>query len=168
MRLEPIEKPKGFPMRIAYWMTRRQLGKVMTPMKVLFPRMPGMLRLSYEITKFETKGIRLEPRLHYMVVTLASRINGCSFCVDLARSVAIREHLGMEKFDAILEYRTSPLFSDRERSALAYVEEATRHRRVAAPPLPGRPKHFHEWGIAGITRLDTLEDYYNLINIPLH
>src|SRR5256885_4323454 len=151
MRLEPIEKPKGFPMRIAYWMTRRQLGKVMTPMKVLFPRMPGMLRLSYEITKFETKGIRLEPRLHYMVVTLASRINGCSFCVDLARSMAIREQLGMEKFDALLEYRTNPLFSDRDRAALAYVEEVTRHRRVSAAPLEARPQHLPPGGDCGIT-----------------
>src|SRR2546425_4469609 len=166
MRLEPIEKPKGFPMRIAYWMTRRQLGKVMTPMKVLFPRMPGMLRLSYEITKFETKGIRLEPRLHYMVVTLASRINGCSFCVDLARSMAIREHLGMEKFDAILEYQTNPLFSDRERAALAYVEEATRHRRGSHATLEAVPEHLHPWGGAGEYRLDAPPDYYKLLNIP--
>src|SRR3989454_3175981 len=167
MRLEPIEKPKGFPMRIAYWMTRRQLGKVMTPMKVLFPRMPGMLRLSYEITKFETKGIRLEPRLHYMVVTLASRINGCSFCVDLARSMAIREHLGMEKFDAILEYQTNPLFSDRERAALAYVEEATRHRRLSPATPAAPPEHLHQWGDAEDLRLEPVEEQYNLNRIPL-
>jgi hypothetical protein len=56
MRLEPIDKPKGLLMRVAFWMTRPQFGKVMTPMKVLYPRMPGMLKLSYEIVKFETKG----------------------------------------------------------------------------------------------------------------
>lgn len=44
MRLEPIDKPKGLTMRFAFWMTRRQLGKVITPMKVLYPRMSGMLR----------------------------------------------------------------------------------------------------------------------------
>jgi len=60
VRLEPIEKPKGLMMRIAFWMTRRQFGKVMTPMKVLYPRMPRMMKLSYEIVKFETKGIRLD------------------------------------------------------------------------------------------------------------
>ncbi|TLZ40519.1 MAG: carboxymuconolactone decarboxylase family protein [Methanobacteriota archaeon] len=167
MRLEPIEKPKGLMMRMAFWMTRRQLGKVMTPMKVLYPRMPGMLRLSYEIQKFETKGIRLEPALHYMVVTLASQINGCSFCVDLARAMAIREHLGMEKFDALSEYGTSPLFSDRERAALTYVEEATRHRRVSDATFETLRKHFRDWEIAEITWLNALENYYNLINIPL-
>jgi len=67
MRLEPIEKPKGLMMRIAYWMTRRQMGKVMTPMKVVYGRMPRALKRSYEIAKFETKGIRLEPQLKFMV-----------------------------------------------------------------------------------------------------
>src|SRR5271154_4835515 len=125
MRLEPIEKPKGLMMRLAFWMARRQLGKVITPMKVLYPRAPKMLKVSHELQKFEMNGIRLEPGLKFMVTTLAAQINGCAFCVDIGRAVAIRQHLGMEKFNALSEYRTSPLFSERERAALAYVEEAT-------------------------------------------
>jgi len=167
MRLEPIEKPKGLMMRIAYWMTRRQFGKVMTPMKVVIARMPGALRLTYEITKFELKGIRLEHGLHFMVGTLASQINGCGFCVDLGRAMAIREHLGMEKFNALSEYRTSPLFSDRERAALAYVEEATRHKRVSDATFEELRKHFSEREIVEITWVNALENYYNLLNVPL-
>ena len=167
MRLEPIEKPKGLLMRIAFWMTRRQLGKVITPMKVLYPRMPGMLKLSYEIQKFEMKGIRLEPGLKFMVTTLAAQINGCGFCVDIGRAMVIRERLGMEKFNALMEYRTSPLFSDRERAALAYVEEATRHKRVADDTFEALRKHFSEWEIVEITWLNAVENYYNLINLPL-
>src|SRR5260370_18183934 len=131
MRLEAIEKPKGLRMRIGFWMTQREFGKVMTPKKVLYPRMPGMMKLSYEIVKFEMKGIRLEPELHYLVVTLASVINGCGFCLDLGRAVAIREHLGMEKFNALPEYRTSPLFSDPRPPARAYRAEFTRPQPVA-------------------------------------
>jgi len=167
VRLEPIEKPKGLMMRIAFWMTRRQFGKVMTPMKVLYPRMPGMMKLSYEIVKFETKGNRLEAELHYLVVTLASQINGCGFCLDLARAVAIRHRLGMEKFNALSEYRTSPLFTERERAALAYVEEATRHKRVSDATFGPLRKHFSEREIVEITWLNALENYYNLINLPL-
>ncbi len=74
-------------------------------------------------------GIRLEPGLQFMVTTLAAQINGCAFCVDIGRAVAIRQHLAMEKLNALSEYRSSPLFSDRERAALAYVEEATRNKR---------------------------------------
>lgn len=167
MRLAPIEKPKGLMMRIAYWMTRRQLGKVMTPLKVVTARMPGSLRLTYEIQKFALKGMRLEPGLQFLVVTLVSRINGCGFCLDLGRAVAIRRRLGMEKVNALPEYRASPLFSDRERAALAYAEEATRHKRVSDATFEALRRHFSEWEIAEITWLNALENYYNLINLPL-
>jgi len=163
MRLKPIEKPVGLMMRIAFWMTRRQFGKVMTPMKVLYPRVPEMTKLAYEIVEFEKKGIRIEPQLHFMVGTLASQINGCGFCVDIGRAMAIREQLGMEKFNALSEYRTSPLFSDRERAALAYVEEATRHKRVSDPTFEELRKHFNEREIVEITWLNALHNYYNLI-----
>lgn len=166
-RLAPIEKPRGFMMRLAFWGTRRQLGKVMTPMKVLYPRVPGLMKPSYEIAKAEMKKIQLELGLHLMVVTLASQINGCGFCLDLARSMAIREHLGMEKFNALSEYGTSPLFSDRERAALAYVEEATRHKHVSDHTFEELRKNFNEREIVEITWLNAVENYYNLINIPL-
>ena len=167
MRLQPIDKPKGLMMRIAFWMTQRQFGKVMTPMKVIYPRMPEAMKVSYEIQKFETKGIRLDPALHLMVASLASEINGCSFCLDLAKAMAIREHIGMEKFNALLEYRTSPLFSERERAALAYVEEATRHKRVSDATFETLRKHFTEREIVEITWVNAVENYYNLINLPL-
>ena len=167
MRLQPIEKPTGLMLRIAFWMTRRQLGKVITPMKVMDPRMPGGLKLSYEIQKFEQKEIRLGPGLHFMVGTLASQINGCNFCIDIARAMAIRKHLGMEQFNALSEYRTSPLFSDRERAALAYVEEATRRKRVSDATFENLRKHFSETEIVEITWLNAVHNYYNLINLPL-
>jgi len=154
-------------MRLAYWGTRRQFGKVMTPMKVVLARMPGSFKFSNEIAKFELKRIRLEPGLHYMVAVLASLINGCDFCVDLGRAMAIREHIGLDKFDSLSEYRASPLFSDRERAALAYVEEATRNRRVSDGTFQELRKHFSEREIVEITWINAVENYYNLLNIPL-
>jgi alkylhydroperoxidase family enzyme len=167
MRLEPIDKPNGFMMRLAFWMARRRLGKVITPMKVLYPRVPKMMRLSYEIQKFETNGVRLDPGLRLMVAMLVSQINACGFCVDIARAMSIRENLGMEKFNALAEYQTSPLFSDRERAALAFVEEATRHKRVSDATFETLRRHFGEREIVEITWLNAVHNYYNLINVPL-
>lgn len=167
MRLEPIEKPKGLMMRFAHWRTRRQFGKVMTPIKVVLARMPGSLKFSNEIAKFELNRISLEPELHYMVGMLASQINGCSFCMDLAQAMAIREHVGMEKFNALSEYLTSPLFSGRERAALTYVEEITRQKRVSDATFEVLRRHFSEREVVEITWVNAIENYYNLINIPL-
>lgn len=167
MRLEPIEKPKGLKMRLAFAMTKRQFGKVMTPMKVMFPRMPGVLKLSYEMQKFEMNGLRLEHELRAMVALLAAQINGCSFCVDIGRAVAVGRELPMEKFNALADYRTSPLFSERERAALAYAEEATRHKRVSDATFEALRRHFDDRDIMEITWVNALENYYNLINLPL-
>ncbi len=167
MRLEPIEKPKGFIMRMAYWGIRRQFGKVITPVKVVIARMPGALKLTNEIAKFELKGIRLDPELHFLVGMLASQINGCDFCMDLGRAMVVREHLGMQKVNALSEYKTSQLFSDRERAALAYAEEATRNKKVSDATFEELRKHFNDWEIAEITWINALENYYNLLNIPL-
>jgi hypothetical protein len=38
--LPPIEKPHGLIMKLAYYFTRRQFGKVLTPLKVLSARLP--------------------------------------------------------------------------------------------------------------------------------
>ncbi|MGI0085218.1 MAG: carboxymuconolactone decarboxylase family protein, partial [Nitrososphaerales archaeon] len=99
--------------------------------------------------------------------TLASQINACGFCVDLGRSMAIRKHIGLEKFNALSEYRTSPLFSDRERAALAYAEEATCYKHVSDATFQELRKHFSDWEIAEITWVNAIENYYNLLNIPL-
>ena len=167
MRLQPIEKPEGLAMRMAYWGTRRQFGKVMTPIKVVLARMPGSMRFSYAITKFELNGLRLEPELHYLIVTLTSQVNGCGFCWDLGRSMAMKAGIDLQKFDALGEYRKSALFSERERAALAYAEEATRSRRVSDSTFAELRKHFDDREIAEITWINALENYYNLINIPL-
>lgn len=166
-RLEPIEKPDGLKMRFVYWMMGRKFGKVMTPLKVVTARIPGSLGLNRKFQKFHANGIWLEPELKLMVGTLTSEINGCSFCVDLAQSEAIRENLGMEKFNALAEYQTSPLFSDRERAALAYAEEVTRHKNVSDATFEELRKHFTDREIVEITWLNAFQNYTNLVNIPL-
>ena len=41
--LAPIEKPKGLMMKLAYFFTRRQFGRVLTPLKVASARLPAGL-----------------------------------------------------------------------------------------------------------------------------
>lgn len=166
MRLQPIDKPKGLMMRLAFAGSRRQFGKVLMPMKVLYTRVPGMLKVGYEIQKFDAK-LQLEKGLRFLLAGLTAQINGCGFCVDIGRALALREHADMDKFNALAEYRTSPLFSERERAALAYVEEATRNKRVSDATFEALRKNFSEAEIVEITYINAVENFYNLINIPL-
>jgi alkylhydroperoxidase family enzyme len=166
-RIEPIEKPKGFGLRIAYWATGRPFGKVPTNIKILVARMPKSVKSFTEIGKFEIKGIHLDKGLHHLIGTLVSGINGCGYCLDLGRAMAIKENLDMNKFNALPGYKTSPLFSEKERAALAYVEQVTRSKRVDDSTFEELRTHFSDQEIVEITWITAIQNFYNLLNIPL-
>ena len=166
-RLAPIENPHGLKLRFAYWGMRRFMGKVLTPVKVVNARVPGSLAITTSFLKFADKGVTLDKELQFLVGDLTSQINGCAFCLDLGRANAPRYGARPEKFGALMEYRTSPLFSERERALLAYVEEATRNKKVSDQTFAALRQHFNEREIVEITLLNAIQNFYNLTNIPL-
>ena len=166
-RLNAINRPKGLKLRLAYWMTRRQFGRVITPMRVACARVPESFGLAYRMGMFVEKGIKLEPQLKFLVQTLVSSINDCAFCVDFAEHRASRMKINWEKPRSIRAYATHPAFSARERAALAYAEEVTEHKRVSDNTFASVREHFNEREIVELTMLVAIDNYYNLINIPL-
>ena len=78
MRLEPIEHPKGLLMRFAYWMSRRQLGAVISPLKVGYARAPQIGRVGYGIARTMDK-LSLDRELVLLVTTQSALVNGCTF-----------------------------------------------------------------------------------------
>ncbi len=167
MRLTPIEKPTTLLSKIAYRSSKRRLGKVITPLKVVYARVPKSLRAAYAMSKLTESGFSLDPELRFLIQTHVASINDCAFCVDIAKAVATHQGIGLDKCLALSEYGTSPLFTDRERAALAYAEEATRQKRVADATFARLQDHFNDREIVEITLLNAIENYYNLINLPL-
>jgi alkylhydroperoxidase family enzyme len=166
-RLALIEEPRGLKLRFAYWGMRHWVGKVLTPAKVLYARVPESMIVVGSLQKFQKK-VQLELSLQLLIGDLTSQINGCTFCEDLGRSLALRQKLGLEgKFDALLNYRIDPAFTVRERAALAYVEEATRNKRVSDETFAALRAQFSEREIVEITLLNAIENLYNLTNLPL-
>ena len=54
--LPPIEKPHGLIMKLAYYFTRLEFGKVLTPLKVHSARLPPAFGLFYtKIGKLDKK-----------------------------------------------------------------------------------------------------------------
>lgn len=166
MRLEPIDKPRGLLMRAAYWMSRRQLGKVPSVVKVIYARSPQLARLGYWMARYTDK-VDLEPGLVLLVMASVAERNGCGFCVDIARAKAVHEHLGLEKFEALPEWETSPLFDERERAALAWAREAGGDCRVSGATFEAVRKHFGERGLVDLAALVAVESFYNRLAIPL-
>jgi alkylhydroperoxidase family enzyme len=166
-RLEPVEKPTDFGTRMAYWWSRKEFGKVMTPIRVVCARMPGSMKALGGMLKFSGKGIQLDEELQLLIGNLTSKINGCSSCIDLARTAAVRDRKDLAKIDLVMEYRTNAKFSERERAALAYAEEATRNKGVADSTFAILRRHFSEREIVEITWVNAFQNFFNLLNRPL-
>jgi AhpD family alkylhydroperoxidase len=166
-RLAPIESPRSPFLRIAYWLSRRRLGKVIMPLKVVYARSPKLALLGWRITSWVEKGTRLEPSLRLLVQAGISAANGCGFCLDIARAMAVEAHVGLEKFEALAAWATSPLFSERERAALAWAEEVTRLVHASDASFERLRRSFDEREIVELTALVAVENYYNRVAIPL-
>src|SRR5262245_1856821 len=75
--LPPIERPKNLLVRLAYWFTRRQFGRVMGPLAVFSARMP------WAFTAFSMKVGGLDKKLvlahdtAILVREQVASINGC-------------------------------------------------------------------------------------------
>ncbi|SON58376.1 alkylhydroperoxidase AhpD family core domain protein [Hartmannibacter diazotrophicus] len=67
----------------------------------------------------------LEASLLHLVKLRASQINGCSFCVEMHSREARQDGEREERLYLTSAWRESPLFSERERAALAWTEALT-------------------------------------------
>jgi AhpD family alkylhydroperoxidase len=167
MRLAPIEKPPSLLGKLLDAAIRRMLGRSITPSQVIYNRVPAAWRIALAFQLFERFGSRLPSELRLLVTTRVAQLNGCAFCQDIKRAYAIREKLGTTKFDALAEWRASSAFSVRERAALAFAEEATLAKRVSDATFAEAQQRFDEREIAELVLLNAIENFYNLMNLPL-
>jgi len=166
--LPPIETPQGLMMKLAYYFTCRQFGKVLTPLKVHSARLPPAFGLFYtKISKLD-KMLTLPPETVLLIREQVARINVCSFCMDIARSFTIKGSMNEAKFDALEEYRTSHLFTDAERAALDYVTELTKDKKVNPETFARMSRNYSEREICEIVWLVASEHLYNMTNIGLN
>jgi len=166
--LPPIEKPRGVIMKLVYYFTRRQFGKVITPLKVHGARLPLAFGMFYGKVSQLDKKLLLPPELVLLIRDQVARINVCLFCTDIARSVAIKASLNEAKFDALEQYRTSELFTDAERAALDYVTALTSRKQVEPETFARLARYYSEREICEIVWLVASEHLYNLTNIGLN
>ena len=169
MRLEPIENPKSLFIRIAYWFSKRQFGKVMSPLKVIYARKPELLSFAMKIAKFEEKQNSLPPEVRLLIKVATATQNGCTFCQDIALAHAVKGKIGTEKFMALItkDEAKMQIFSEKEQVVLAVLEEYNEQRKVSDETFAELRKHFDENQIIEILALNAFEHFYNAMTIPL-
>lgn len=166
--LPPIERPHGLIMKLAYFFTRRQFGKVLTPIKVHAARLPAAFGMFYGKVGQLDKKLTLPREMILLIREHVARINICLFCIDIGRSFTIKSSMNEAKFDALEQYRTSNLFTEAERAALDYVTELTKEKKVNPETFARMARHYSEREICEIVWLVATEHLYNITNIGLN
>ncbi|GIQ72383.1 carboxymuconolactone decarboxylase family protein [Bradyrhizobium sp. RD5-C2] len=75
----------------------------------------------------------LEQSLIELVKTRASQINGCAYCINMHTENARKHGETEQRLYLLNAWRESPLYSERERAALAWTEALTLVAETHAP-----------------------------------
>jgi AhpD family alkylhydroperoxidase len=67
----------------------------------------------------------LEPSLFELVKIRASQINGCAFCINMHTADARKQGETEQRIYLLDAWREAPVYTDRERAALAWTEAVT-------------------------------------------
>ena len=166
--LAPIEKPRNLAMKLVYFFSRIQAGKVMAPIAVHSARMPLAFGNFYGKLPRLDKKLKLNSRTALLVREQVASINVCLICMDANRWYATKQPSNeLERLDALGDYATSPLFTEAELAALNYATELTREKKVSPDTFAALQQHFSEREICDIVWLVASEHLYNLTNIGL-
>ena len=96
---------------------------------------------------------RVDRRLLHLVKLRASQINGCAFCIGMHTDEALRDGEPVERLTLLDAWEESSLYSEKERAALAWVEEVTliADSGAAKASFDALKPHFSEEEIAWLT-----------------
>ena len=167
--LAPIERPKGLILRIMYWYSRRQWGKVPRPFSVFVARMPTAFGSFFGKVSRLDKKLVLPAETAMLVRARVASLNMCMWCVDGQRWFATHKAPDrLPQLDALDEYRANPLFDDKQRAALDFATELTRHKRVNPETFATLARRYSEREICEIVWLVSSEHLYNLNNLGLN
>jgi alkylhydroperoxidase family enzyme len=165
----PVKRTPGLSTKLVYAFARRMLGQVPTGTRVFTARMPNRFISFYGKAYKLDRKLRIEPGTALVVRQQVARTNGCSACADAGRRYAIRESpSNAARFDALWEYRTSPLFNSGERAALDYATELTVDKEVSPGTFARLLRYYSEREICDIVWLVASEHLANITNNGLN
>lgn len=154
--------------RVFFWKQKRTYGEVLKP-GLLWARTPlvfSSLALLYGA--LNRKSSPIDPALRSLVTVRVSQINHCAFCIDINSATLLKRGVSMEKIEALSNWKTSDIFSERECVALEYAEAITYSDQQAGDDLIARLKqHFDDDGVVELTGLISFQNMSSKFNSAL-
>lgn len=109
----------------------------------------------------------VDRHLLHLIKLRASQINGCAFCIAMHTSEALRDDEQPVRLTSLDSWDESPLYDDRERAALRWVEEITliKDCRASTDAFAVLRRHFDPQEIAWLTMASALINTWNRVAI---
>lgn len=164
----PDTHPYPWYVRLIFALQRRRYGTELEPARLWgrTPRVFAMQTLLYRA--LERRRSPIEPALRSLLMVRVSQINWCEFCVDLNSANALARHVAATKLEQLRDYEQSPLYSDRERAALAYADAATDStRRPDVAQITRLQRYFDDDAIIELTAIIAFQNLSSKFNAAL-
>jgi len=111
----------------------------------------------------------LGPQLIELVKMRASQINGCAYCLDMHSKTLRHGGESEQRIYLLSGWRESPLYSPRERAALAWTDALTHIAETQAPDDVYQEvrRHFDDKEIVDLTTLIGMINLWNRLAISM-
>ena len=166
-----LEKPLAeypFFVKIILWAQKKKYGEGLLPTKIWGRSPKLMYGLQALYRAIDRKGSPLEPALRSLIGVKVSQINHCDFCVDISSALLLKRGISVEKILALINYQTSALFSEKEKTALEFAEAVTMFDRPPDDNLFMRlRKFFSDDEIVELTALIAFQNLSSKFNTAL-
>jgi AhpD family alkylhydroperoxidase len=140
----------------------------MKPRLNFFQAAPEIIK---SLTAIETQlqGSGLDQSLIELVKTRASQINGCAYCINMHTQDARKHGEAEQRLYLLNAWREAPVYTDRERAALAWTEAVTLISETHAPDdvYAEVRAHFSDVETVNLTMLIATINAWNRIAISL-
>ena len=155
-------------LRLFFRFQARKYGRTLSP-SWLWGRFPGhFLGLLFLLWRFQRRAYPVDATLRSLVSVRVAQMTGCAFCLDLNAYNLLQAEGSAAKAEAVDRWREYPIFSDRERAALAYAEAMTDSaRRVGPGELAALRGHFDDDGIVALTAWIAFQNFSARFNAAL-
>ncbi len=115
-------------------------------------------------------GCGLEASLRHLVALRASQINGCAFCLAMHAREARQHGESDDRIHLLNAWREAPVFTPRERAALAWTEAVTRlaDGQVSDKVYAAARREFGEKELVDLTLAVVVINGWNRMMIAFH
>ena len=166
-RIQGVSPDQAGPMtRIVYVLMRRGMKKMtgrapargsgIEPVEV-WAHQPKMMSGMGKFQQAVRKGRAVDERLKHLVELKGAQMIGCEFCVDLGSQICRNSGFSDDELLALPRYRSSDLFTEREKAALDFTVGVMRTPVEVTDEVFARVKeHFTDQQLVEITALLTV------------